>query len=404
MSNIRPADIHRILENGENSLVEFKEASVSPNSLAEEIVAFANGSGGSILIGVADDGTVTGIDIGRKAVLEEKVMNICRSSINPPLIPLYETIRVGEKWIARIVIAGGLEKPYQTAQGRFLVRVGTTRRVTSREELLRLFQGARVIHIDDHPIAGTEKRHLDTDKIKDYFRTTYELNLDEMPGGDVDQLLTNACILGTIQGKVCATLAGLLYFQKGNGPMSPIERFMPQAGIQLVVYDGDDRADILDRIDVYRACPEAIDDIVQKIRINWKTPSRIIGLKREEISFPASVFRELIVNAVIHRDYTINSQVQVRMYPGRIEVISPGRLVNTVTVDRMKAGISVLRNPLLVKFMQNFRYADQLGRGIPMVLRKIEKMPGWALDLIAEEHRFLAVLKNITKVKRSETE
>ena len=150
---------------------------------------------------------------------------------------------------------------------------------------------------------------------------------------------------------------------------------------------------ILDRLAVYRACPEAIDDVVQKIRLNWKTPSHISGLKREEAPFPAEVFRELIVNAVVHRDYSISSRIQVRMFPDRVEVVTPGRLVNTVTIERMKAGISVLRNPLLVKFMQNYRYADQLGRSIPIILRRIEKMGGFALELSAVEEQFWAVLR-----------
>jgi ATP-dependent DNA helicase RecG len=388
-------EIKTILANGENSFVEFKRPSVSPQSMAEEIVAFANGAGGSIYIGVEDDGSVTGIDIERKGVLEEKVMNICRSSINPPLIPIYETFRIDDQWIARVTISEGIEKPYQTIKGRYLIRVGTTRRTTSREELSRLFQGARIIHIDDYPISGLGLPNLDMNKTKEYFRNTYEIDFDELRDAEIERLLENACILGMVQGKLSVTIAGLIFFQKKDGPVSPFERYFPQGAIQFVAYEDDDQTAILDRLDVYRACPEAVDDVVQKIRINWKTPSRIVGLKREEIPFPTEIFRELVVNAVIHRDYSLNSPTQVRMFPDRIEVVTPGRLVNTVTVERMKAGISVLRNPLLVKFMQNFRYADQLGRGIPMILRRIEKMKGWSLDLIAEEHRLISVVRKM---------
>jgi len=162
--------IQNILENGENSLVEFKEVTIAPQSLAEEIVAFSNSrSGGHIYLGVADDGSVTGIDIKKKNVLEETVMNICRNSIIPPLIPIFETIKLKDKWIARLTITEGIKKPYQTIQGKFMIRVGSTKRITSREELLRLFQNARICHIDDYPVSGADPENLDFLKISSYF-------------------------------------------------------------------------------------------------------------------------------------------------------------------------------------------------------------------------------------------
>ncbi len=71
----------------------------------------------------------------------------------------------------------------------------------------------------------------------------------------------------------------------------------------------------------------------------------------------------------------------------------PGRLANTVTIEKMKAGISIPRNPILLKFMQTYRYADQLGRGIPMIMRAVQKMPGFDIELKERDEQFLAVLK-----------
>ncbi len=157
-----------------------------------------------------------------------------------------------------------------------------------------------------------------------------------------------------------------LFFASDKKPFKGIEKYLPHTGIQFIAYQDQDMEIILDRMDCFETYPEAIDMLVQKIRVNWKTPSRIKGLKREEINFPVRVFRELIVNAVVHRDYSLQGKIQIRMFPERIEIISPGRLANTVTIEKMKAGISIPRNPILLKFMQTFRYADQLGRGIPL--------------------------------------
>lgn len=382
-----------ILENGENSTVEFKDPPVSPQSLAEEICAFANVTGGDIYIGVTDQGDVMGIDANRTRNLEETVMNICRNNIIPPLIPLFETVRLDEKVIARIRVIEGMGKPYQTVSGKYLVRVGTTKRNASREELLRLFQNARVYHIDGNPVAGTTKENLNFDKIAAYFMDLHDLDIRSMGKEELDSLLINASITAPIHSKQCTTLAGLLFFGSTTRIQTDLETHLPHAGIQFVAYESEDMASIIDRFDCYETSPESIDTVIHKIRLNWKTPSVIKGLKRKEIGFPEGIFRELVVNAVVHRDYSIRGKTQIKMCKGKITLTNPGRLINTVTVDKMRAGISISRNPLILKFMQNYRYADQPGRGIPMVIRKIRQLPGFKFHLKEEGEIFSASIE-----------
>ena len=102
-------------------------------------------------------------------------------------------------------------------------------------------------------------------------------------------------------------------------------------------------------------------------------PSEIRGTKREDTKYiyPDKVFRELLTNAVVHRNYAISgSKVRVFLFDDRLEVISPGRLPNTVTIEKLRFGVSFAVNPVLVKFMENLRYIDQLGRGLPMVCQE----------------------------------
>ncbi len=377
-----------IIRNGENSYVEFKEVDVSPQSLAEEVVAFLNVRGGTILIGVTDEGRISGIDSSRKKKLEEIVINICITSIDPPIIPIYENIKLQEKWIVKVTIPEGIEKPYRTVKGKYLIRVGSNKRLSSREELLRLFQNAMIYHIDDRPIVGTNKENLDLNKIVSYFKDVYELQYDEMDSREKENLLLNSSILARLNETNYATIAGLLFFAKKGTPHHILENTFPHAGIQFVAYEDNEMERIFDRYDCFDSCPEAVDSVVHKIRLNWKVPSKINGLVREETAFPMTLFRELIVNAIVHRDYSIKSNICVRMFPDHIDVVSPGRLANTVTIEKMKAGTSIARNPILLKFMQNYRYADQLGRGIPMILRTIKKMPGFSLQLSEGEEQF----------------
>jgi len=92
-------------------------------------------------------------------------------------------------------------------------------------------------------------------------------------------------------------------------------------------------------------------------------------------SYPEKVFRELLVNAVVHRNYSIiGSQIRIFIFSDRIEFISPGRLPNTVTIEKLTTGTSFSRNPLLVKLMENLGYMDKLGRGLPMVYQESIKL------------------------------
>ena len=387
-------EIQSIIENGENSFVEFKEVSVSPNTLAEELVAFLNIKGGSIFIGISDDGEVKGIDIDRKSNLEESIMNVCRNNIVPPIIPQYELIKIETKWIAGIMVAEGIEKPYSTIQGKHFVRTGSTKRIASRQELLRLHQNSMVLHIDDRPIRQAGIETLDMEKVKAFFLNVYDIDFKDINKIEEDRILINSCILAPINSGLSLTLTGILFFsQKKDMLFSSLEQYLPHAGIQFIAYENEDLESILDRFDCFEPYPEAIDSIVHKIRLNWKTPSKINGLKRQETGFPEKLFRELVVNAVAHRDYSIPSKIQIRLLPDRIEVITPGRLVNSVTIEKMKTGISIPRNPLIIKYMQNFKYSDQLGRGIPMVLKKVQSMPGYEIEFKEKEDRFLAILK-----------
>ena len=129
----------------ENQYIEFKSERVTAKVIAEEIVAFANAEGGEIWLGVEDDRQVTGITRS----YEEDVMNICRTGVIPPLQPLYQEIDIEDVKIARIAIAKGVDRPYYTSENRYFIRVGSTKRIASREEIIRLFQASGLFHYDE---------------------------------------------------------------------------------------------------------------------------------------------------------------------------------------------------------------------------------------------------------------
>ena len=360
-------EIKKIIQNGENSYIEFKEEEIKAKELAEEIVAFSNSEGGMILIGVDDEGNIKGVKDDK---IEETVMNICRNNCIPHIIPLYEGIEVEGKRIAVITVPKGLNKPYYTADHKYYIRVGTTKRIASKEELLRLFEASGSLHFDISPVEGTSIKDLNIDIIRDYFMKYNTFDLFEETEKSVERILVNADILKEADGRKLCTVGGLLVF--GKNP----EKHLPQNGVSFAHFKGNEITDeLIDKKIITGRIQDIAEQLMVVIKNNMLIPSVINGLKREDKEeYPAVVMREAIVNSLVHRNYSISgSKIRVFMYDDRIEFRSPGRLPNTVTIEKMKIGVSYARNPFLVKYMENMRYIDQLGRGIPMILKKMKE-------------------------------
>jgi ATP-dependent DNA helicase RecG len=396
-----------IPEAGEDSFTEFKRELPSPASLAEEVVAFLNFRGGNIYIGVDDSGSPCGIPIGDLKRVEETVMTICREHVVPPIIPTFRIVKSGTEPVVRIEIAEGLEKPYRTNTGKHMIRVGTTKRVASRQELARLFQNSLVLHIDGQAINGSRTTDLDDQVVAQYFKENYEIDVASMGRVAREKLLVDASILKSDGNSPVPTLVGLLMFAKPSvkNNISPLERVLPAAGTRIAVYQNRDLDPILDNCMLTEPLPKLITATLTKIRLNWRQTSKISGMKREENKFPERVFREILVNAFVHRDYSIASPVFVKMLPDQVEVISPGRLVNSVTINKMKAGISIARNPLIMKFMENHRFCDHLGRGIPMIVREAERNLWWDISFLEEDDSFRVriTIRTPGKMKKPKT-
>lgn len=347
-----------MLPAAENQHIEFKLEEVTANELAEEMVAFANAEGGEIWLGVGDDGQPAGLSRS----YEEDVMNISRSACIPPIRPSYESLNVGERTVARINIPKGPDRPYYTSRNRYYIRVGSTKRIASREELVRLFQASGLFHYDLVELSQAERNQLNLSAVAEYF-TRYELAFAKESEAERDRLMRATDVLGA-EGR--PTVGGLLVF--GISP----ERVLPQAGIQFAHFRGTEiGAELLDKRFFGGSLPRQVENAFAALKANLRSPSRIEGPHRVEApDYPDAVFRELLVNACVHRNYSITgAQIRVLLFADRCEFISPGRLPNTVTVEKLAVGTSFARNPLLVRLMENLGFMDRLGRGLPMVVR-----------------------------------
>jgi len=357
--------IKEIISQGENRRVEFKSGSVRADSLAVEMSAFANTSGGTILVGVEDNGDITGME---RTDFEEWVSNIARQNIIPALNPVVCTVSTDKRNIGVIEISKGEYKPYQTVDGRYRIRVGSTNRIATKEELSRLFQQAGLVQFDLSPVDGTSLKDLDTNRLHHYWSTYYEIPYQDMEENEQISILINADIITYSEDRLNCTIGGLLIF--GKNP----QRRLPQSSVMFAVFSGNDiTSELLDKKEISGTLSDLIDHTANLVELYIPKPSVISGLKREEITvIPRKVIRESLVNAVCHRDYSIaNQKITVYKFSDRFEITSPGNLPNTLTVEKIRYGNSAPRNLFLLKFLDNFRYIDGLGRGIPMMIKEM---------------------------------
>ena len=375
------AELQELIRNGESSGVEFKLDTVQNYDLAKEIAAFANFQGGVVLLGVEDDGVVHGT---ARNNLEEWVMQLCRDKVDPPIIPYYEVFPDLEpgRHVVAVRVLQGPDKPYARVHDNrrtYFVRVGTTSREASREELERMFQEAGHLRYGFKPAPGAAFEDLDLRRLKDYFGRVLE---QEYPADDAvagwQKLLANLELMVSAGDRPVPTVDGILLF--GRSP----KRFLPQSGIRAIAYPGNQpdyaaRADqdlVGPMVPLYSNAGSPPEDVLVENGLveqaldfvvrNTQPEARIEnGARIDRTTYPVKVLREVIVNALVHRDYTIaGTDILLIIFDNRLEVTSPGRLPNTATVESLKSGFRYARNQTLVNIMRDYRYVDFRGMGI----------------------------------------
>ncbi len=344
---------------GEDSFTEFKAPAVSTDGLAKELCAFLNGSGGRVFLGVDDDGTIVGVG----AWDEERVMNVVRSRIEPPPIPTFQKVRWGGE--ADVMVVGverGTEKPYAvTAQQsrHYYIRVGTTSREASREELVRLTQASGAVAADLRPVLGTDRDDLDEDALAIRFASLRSLGYSELDADSRERVLRSADIIHRELGVL--TVAGVLCY--GDAP----QRNLPHAHIMCVSYPQEAPSEImLDRQEAIGRVEQQVDAGVAFVERNLRSGGRVTGTRREDFPRPSTeALREVVANAVGHRHYGIDGPALVRVFDDRIEVQSPGSPPNGVDPEAMRLGVTVRRNELVMQHLARLGTVDLVGRGLP---------------------------------------
>jgi ATP-dependent DNA helicase RecG len=349
-------EILTILSQGEDSLNQFKKNITNADSLAAEIVAFSNGKGGSLFIGVDDDGTVTGLSKEDIQRLNQLVSNTASQNVIPAVNPTTMIATVHGLLILIVEVPKGINKPYQDKNGVFWVKSGADKRkATSREEIQRLFQSSGMLHADVNP-SGLTVADLDMPYFQRFFEKRYGEKLEDQ-ALPLEQTITNMN-LGNA-GEL--NLTGALLFSKNPSTRLPV--FIVKAGAfpgeTITTESYLDSRDIGGKIaDIFQQTLSFIFANITHVQGDQTVNSA------GDPEIPRIVLEELLTNAFVHRDYFISAPIRVFVFVDRVEIISPGHLPNNLTVENIKAGNSNSRNPVLASFANQILPYRGYGSGI----------------------------------------
>ena len=396
-------DVHALLRKGENSRLEFKSDAVSNEELAIAMVSFLNGQGGTILLGVEDNAAVAGIS-GSTDKRMNAIYQVCQNRVKPPVIPEIDAIDVKGKTVLAISLEKGVQKPYYIVKNEktlYYIRSGTTCRLATPDQIAILYANHPAVHYDVSPAPEVDLDHLDERRIRQYFTEIKHLTEKQYLDRRIPLCLASR-IAATIEDRAVATLAGVLLFFREPS------QFAASAGVRCAVFKGahKDYAMTDHKFLDGPLTPYSpggvnveyglIEDAIRFVESNIRTVSYMKGIRRiSEPEYPIETLRESITNALVHRDYALlGGQIQVLIYSDRIEIRSPGRLPNTLTLEMVQTGASFARNPVLMKFVENYGYVEHLGLGVPEKIIKPMLDRGYPHpEFIDNGYEFVVVLR-----------
>jgi ATP-dependent DNA helicase RecG len=351
---------HRIAK-GEDLHTEFKSALPDGFALSKSIVCFANTEGGQLVVGVGDTGEI--FDVGEldqcMRAIDEEALNRC----DPPVTVVQEIVKIGQKRVLVANIPRGTQRPYRTASGQYYIRSSNRCRQASREELLRLFQTTESLFFDESIIFRATMSDLSFDSFGEFLRVFLGIKA-------ADDELKNYLVNLRLVIEDRPSLAGLLFF--GKKP----QNFIPEARLVAAHIPGTDVSiPPADSKQISGRIPELIDDAGRFLRLYLRQEHKIDGLESEiKPEVPEAAWREALVNSVAHRDYTISAPIRLIVFKDRVEFRTPGKLPNTVTIERIRlGGAHVLRNPTIYNLLARMGLVTDLRSGVRRIIRMIRE-------------------------------
>ncbi|HSW69772.1 MAG TPA: helix-turn-helix domain-containing protein [Gammaproteobacteria bacterium] len=351
-------DITQILKLSESKTLEFKQDLSSPEGVLRTLVAFANTSGGTLVIGV-EDKTRHVRGISDPLLLEERLANIISDSISPRLVPNIELSPWRDTYIILVQIYPSNNRPHYlknkgVEKGTY-VRIGSTNRVADSILIKELSRYTLSESYDEEPMPALSSEAIDFRVASELFSEYRKLKVSD---------LETLKVMTKYQGRMVPTVGGMILFGENR------ERYFPDAWIQAGRFKGTHKKDILDSQEI-RAYPViAVDEAASFIKKHLMHSVEISGLRRkEQWTIPLIAIREAIINAIVHADYSQRgAPIRIAIFDDRIEIENPGLIPFNLTLDDLYHGISKLRNPVIGRIFHELKLIERWGSGIKRMI------------------------------------
>ncbi|MBP3366709.1 MAG: putative DNA binding domain-containing protein [Treponema sp.] len=354
-----------IVSSGETSKVQFKETLENDDKIAAELIAMANSKGGIILFGIKDKtGEICGLDYTKLQYIGNRIAAIATDFVKPQVFITTEVVTIkaetGSKKVLVVSIEEGIAKPYKDRNGIIWVKQGSDKRkLTDNNEQIRLFQQSGSLYVDEMIVPNTSIADIDGDKVEEYLKKIGEEDTELSK----EQIYKNMNILKDSR----LTLGGLLFFS------GEPQKYRPAFGIKAVSYFGNEIEgdSYRNSKDIKGTLPELFEQGMAFFKSSLRQIQNSQNFNSTGVLEISSVaLEELLQNALTHRDYSKNAPIRILIFDNRIELISPGALPNSLTVENIKMGNTVARNNLLVTFCSKTMKYRGLGSGILRALKE----------------------------------
>ena len=331
-------NLPKLIDRGETESLEFKESLRLKEEICQAVSAFCNANGGSILVGVSDDGTIIGVDIGRNTL--EELANYIKRNTDPAIFPSVNVLDAEEMEIIAIEVKESAEKPVFFKNHAYK-RVGKTNQRISSSEMRKLAKdsGAKV-YWDERVCEEAKLEDIDEEKVRPFLRRArFERRLEISPDISVKDALER---LNLIKNNKLTNAAILLF---GKEP----QKFFLQTKLRCALYKGTTPITFIDLKIIEGDIIDQVEEAEIFVLAHIKKAAKIVGFERQEVwEYPITALREAIVNAICHRDYSYSSDITIGLFDDRIEISNPGTLPEPLTpADLKKKHKSIPRNPLV---------------------------------------------------------
>ncbi len=334
--------------------------------VAETLTAMANADGGTLALGIEDDGTLTGLNYPPDRL--SVILQAPQQRVHPPLKARHHQADVDGVQILVFEVDWSPEV-HQLSDGRYVLRVGDKNLPFPASDIVAMKEGKRRRATESRFIPEASLGDLDP-ALFDELRRKTGLSLSN------EDLLLHYRLAETRNGKIILSLAALLLFAK-----DPI-RWHPACSVDFVKWEGTERRfgpdlNVVKRSRVEAPLPQLIEQTFHTIRPHIRERQRLVDLFFEEqFEYPTFTWQEAIINAVAHRDYALEgTPIEVWIFDDRMEVRSPGQLVEPVTIERLarRERIHASRNPRIVRVLTDLGYMRELGEGVPRMFEAMER-------------------------------